>query len=182
MERISNPLINLGKLKDSLFELFSGNSLLQALLMPGTSGTALSPADFKAHCFDVPFPPAEITDDRAFICLETEVAYVKESVLQIQLLINIYTCGAMIHMNEEEKQAFAANHGLAGNRSDMVAMAVHQTLTDNDAMLRKFGIGKMRLAEDELPVSYLWQDKRFYGRSLRYTIYQMPVKPKRQVG
>ena len=171
---------NLGKIKDTLSDLFLKDELIQKLIMPVPDDSQLSlKENWEKHCFDTAVPPSSITGDMAFLCLETDAPMTAEAALQVRLLINICACGNMIHMSEAEKQTYAAGHGLSGNRIDMALAAVHRAVTD-DETLRAFGTKGIQLAEEK-PVTYLWQDERYYGKSLCYTFYQMPVRPKRQV-
>lgn len=181
MERSKNPLEHLGKIKDALTDLFLEDELIRSLIMPVLDDSQLTlKQNWEKHCFNTAIPLSPVTDDRAFLCLETEAVSAIDAALKVQLIINVYACGSMVHMTEEEKQGFISSSCLFGNRIDMAAAAIHRTIMNDEALLRRFGAGRMQLSEEK-PVTYLWEDDRYYGKSLSYTIYQMPVRLKRQV-
>lgn len=181
MERSKNPLENLGKIKDTLSDLFLEDELVQKLIMPVPGDSQLSlKENWANHCFDTAVPPASAGENQAFLCLETDAPLTAETALQVRITVNVYACGSMLHMSDAEKQEYTAVHGLSGNRIDMALAAIHRAVTADETLLRTFGTGRMQLAEEK-PVTSLLQDERFYGKSLCYTIYQMPVRPKRQV-
>lgn len=182
MERSKNPLETLGKIKDTLSDLFFEDELVQKLIMPVPDDSQLSPKEnwTSCHCFDTAVPPASVKEDQAFLCLETEAPLTAGAALQVRITIHAYARGSMLRMTEAMKQEYASAYGLSGNRIDMALAAIHRAVTADETLLRTFGTGMMHLAEEK-PVTSLWQDERFYGKSLSYTICQMPIRPKGQV-
>lgn len=68
MERSKNPLENLGKIKDTLSDLFLEDELVQKLIMPVPGDSQLSlKENWANHCFDTAVPPASVGENQALL-------------------------------------------------------------------------------------------------------------------
>lgn len=184
----ANPLLDLGTIKDRLRELLLENALVRELVMPAPDEESLSaranwlggtytvPAadasperqiTLTGHCLDVPYLDPAITDERVVLGIEALPLRIS-SLMNIAVTISIYCHRSLIPLSDEERTHYQEQYGLAGNRLDMIMMAVNNALSAEN-ISRSFGIGKLCFSTKEPIVSIIPND-HFYGKTLTYEV------------
>lgn len=190
-----NPLNLLGKVKDTLKELFLEDPLISSLIMPlpddpvfskrqNWLGGTYDQTSLTGHCFDVAFIPETITDDRAFLCMETNILYAGNSVNTIILTVSCFASDAKIRLTEQEQQTFANEYGLNGNRIDMMTAAVYRYFLMHPEVCRTLSVGNIIMTSEKNPTDSLRVDKKYYGRAITFELrgFNQVSAAKRQAG
>ena len=95
------------------------------------------------HCKDTPYFDETIKDQRVMICMESYINRFKPSYMDISVNINVVCHKDMMDIPESDL-AYWKSKGYAGNRVDMICMAIYNALTQPE-VVNNFGIGKMNL-------------------------------------
>lgn len=184
----ANPLLDLGTIKDRLRELLLENTPVRELVMPvqdeeslsaranWLGGTYTVSADTSSpehqitligHCLDVPYLDEAITDERIVLGIEALPIRIS-SLIDIAITISIYCHRSLIPLSDEERTLYKEQYGFAGNRIDMIMMAVNNAFLDED-ISRSFGIGKIHFSAEE-PIISVIPNEHFYGKTLTYEV------------
>lgn len=191
----STPLHLLGKTKDTLKEMFLEDPLISALVMPEPDnpdftreenwlGGTFGQTTLAGHCFDVPFIPKEVTDDRALLCLETNVLYAGNSVSTLTLTVRCLASDAKLRLTKPEQETLAAGYGMNGNRVDMMSEAVYRFFLNHPEVGRALSIGDIILTSEKNVTESLRVDNKYYGRILTFELrgFHLSQRNKRQAG
>jgi len=189
-EVVHDPLWELGGFKEMLCYLFMDNKEITDLVMP-----VLDDADFtfeenwiggihtktvsgeqrkvnlQGYCLTVPFMEGVVSSAKTFIAMETTCDSITgKNTMDISLQVYVYAHRDSVRLSNEEKQKYHAM-GYAGNRCDVIAMAINRTLL-NDNIKKSFGIGDLSLDNNSRsrPVGTHIPNNNYYGRVLSYTV------------
>lgn len=194
-EIIRDPLWEFGAFKDTLQLLFMNDDLITRLVMPELDDSNFSyeqnwkggsytvdkygknhQSTLVGHCFTYPYIEETVRDTRTFICMETTATLIpNRRIKNISLQIFVYSHHDILNLSNEES-AYFVKKGLAGNRCDMVMMAINR-LMFNQEIGRSFGIGSVDFA-DRYPISTNVPNNKYYGRVLSYVISDFFITPK----
>lgn len=183
---MSNPLVLLGLIKESVGNILMTNDDVSELVMPFLDDDNHSFEDnwfgskigkniqgqvkdnrLLGHCKDVPYMDETITDTRSLILMET-YANVTTSIIDYTLVINVICHRDVVELDDDEKSDWRKK-GYAGNRIDMICQAINNALTD-DMIKDSFGIGAMSLDTRVSQMQSFKPNTNFYGRTLVYRI------------
>lgn len=183
---MSNPLVLLGLIKESVGNILMTNDDVSELVMPFLDDDNYSFEDnwfgckigedihgkaknnrLLGHCKYVPYMDETITDTRSLILMET-YANVTTSVIDYTLVINVVSHRGAVELDDDEKLKWHKK-GYAGNRIDIICQAINNALTD-DMIKDSFGIGAMSLDTRVPQMQSFKPNTNFYGRTLVYRI------------
>ena len=194
-EIVNDPLWELGGFKEMLCHLFMANKEITDLVMPvlddsdftfeenwlgGTYTRTVAGKEKKAnlqgYCLTYPFIEGVVSSAKTFIAMETYCQTTSAKNLKdISLQIYIYAHRDSVRITNEEKNKYY-DLGYAGNRCDIIMMAINRCLLNRDIKSR-FGIGDLSLDENNRnrPVSTHIPNNNYYGRVLSYYIHDFYV-------
>lgn len=194
-EPIRDPLWEFGAFKDTLRLLFMNDEIITNLVMPELDNSQFTyEQNWKGgkytknrfghsckevlvgHCFTHPYVEDTVTDTRSFICIETIYPNTYNPTFKdISLQIYIYSHHDILDLSDEEYQNYM-KQGFAGNRCDMIMMAINRLMFNKD-VCRDFGIGKVSFSE-RYPINTHVPNNKYYGRILNYNVKDFFLTPR----
>ena len=147
--------MDLGTIKDRLRELLFENVPVRELVMPAPAEESISLRDnwLTRYCLDVPYLDKTITDERVLLGIEALPLRIN-SLIDIAVTITIYCHRNLVSLPDDERASYKEKYGFAGNRVDMIMMAINNALC-TETISRSFGVGKLRFStKDPIAVSY----------------------------
>jgi hypothetical protein len=195
-EIINDPLWELGAFKEMLCSLFMANKEITDLVMPELDDKDFTfeenwiggkctktitgqqkNANLQGHCLTTPFIEGVVSSAKTFIAMETYCDKVSaQNIKNISIQIYIYAHRDFVRVTNEERKKYHAL-GYAGNRCDILAMAINRCLMNKNIKSR-FGIGDLSLCNEIRPVGTHMPSSNFYGRVLSYTVPDFYVTSK----
>lgn len=177
-----------GKTKDILKKMFLEDSLLKALIMPELPvpgltmmqnwlGGTYDGLSAKAHCFDTIPAMGAITDERAFLSIESNMLQAGKSIHTVILTVGCYATEGKLSLTKPEADSFLSEYDLHGNRVDMISAAVFRFFMIHPEISRTLSIGNILLAAGENPTESFWLDSHCYGRKLRFELRDFGLAP-----
>lgn len=195
MTALPNPMNILGKTKDTLREMFLDDPIISSLVMPQPDdpdfsalqnwlGGTYSGTTLTGHCFDVSFIPSGVTDDRAFLCMETNILSAGNAVHTLALTVKCFASDAKLALTEQEKDIFIKDYGFSGNRVDIMSEAIYHFFLTHPEVCRALSIGNITLASEKNPTESLRVDNKYYGRAITFELrgFNLTPRTKRQAG
>lgn len=151
----SNPLSDMGRIKESLITLLKENTDVARL---------------TKQCFDTPYMEGIITDGCG-IFLETHLIRAANQRTK-EVGVNIYVAchKDSIALSEEDK-TYYNSIGIYGNRVDSTIQAIHSAIIDSQNMSKikeNYSIGDLTFIEEE-PIKHFMSESDFYGKQMSYT-------------
>lgn len=186
-ERNENPMKIIGLIKDKIGKIFMLDDDITSLVMPKLDDDSFTFEqnwfgceieeniydEEKAryligHCKDTPYFDETITDQRSMIMTEAYIRDFKTSYMNILLNINVVCHKNIIEFSKNDKKLWVEK-GYAGNRVDMICMAIYNVLTSKD-FINEFGIGKMNFPYNSPQLQSFKPNYNFYGRQMTFLI------------
>lgn len=145
----TNPLSDMGKIKETLVSLFQNNSDITKL---------------ASYFYDTPYIEGIITDNGCSIFLETRLIKVANQRIK-EVGVDIYVvCHKDSIALSDEDMAYYNSIGLFGNRMDCAIQAIHSSIVN----FKTYSIGDLTLVT-ERPIKQFLTESNFYGKKMSYT-------------
>lgn len=144
-----NPLSDMGKIKETLVNLFQNNPNITKL---------------TTHFYDTPYIEGIITDNGCAIFLETRLIKVaNQRTKEVGVDIYVICHKDSIALSSEDK-TYYNSIGIYGNRIDSTMQAIHSAIVD----VKNYSIGDLTLVT-ERPIKQCLTEANFYGKKMSYT-------------
>lgn len=154
-----NHTSELGTFKENITSaLFQSNDIRELLLgdTAGMNNKEIRTA-FKEQVKSHLFIDDTITEAKSFIFYDVHFTYMRP---------NTKTCEVVMYLiSHRDILDNYVKEGYHGNRSDILAQMVEDSLINNEDVVDKFGIGKLNLDSVDF-----YNSNRFYGRIMIFSV------------
>lgn len=160
MSKREKTISDRGLFKEKVQTALYKNDDIKELLLGDLTGKSQSEIrdEFKDHVKSHLFIDDTIEETGSFIYYDIALPFVHPNIKTCQLTMYIIVHRAILEDGYKE--------GYHGNRADILAEMVQDTLINDDKVCRDFGIGPM-----EIYAVYPYNSRRFYGVQI---IFEVP--------
>ena len=127
----------------------------------------------QGSVFDFTFVPETTTDEKTFVCVETNIPKITKRIFtEFNLVITVFTNKNLVSINKgtvptvKEVKNMGYFTGHTANRIDVLCDIIDKTLNGNEKI---HGIGDIHASDRYFCENYIPNNK-FYGKSLLYNI------------
>ena len=152
-------LVERGKFKNEINSALYKNEDIRELLLGDTTGMSSSEIrkEFKQYVKSHLFIDDTLTEARTFIFYDVVFPFIESNVKNCRIMMYLICARSILENYIKE--------GYYGDRIDILAQMVEDTLINNDETANSFGIGKLNL--DSIDV---YNSQRFYGCVLTFNV------------
>lgn len=148
-----------GKFKKEIHAALFKNSDLKELLLGDTTGMSAAKVrdEFKAHVKSHLFIDDTMTEQESFIFYDVRMPSLKSQVKSCNIIMYLISHREILEDYSKE--------GYYGDRSDIMAQMVEDSLINNEDTALSFGIGRLNLDSIEI-----YNSTRYYGCMLSFSV------------
>ena len=148
----------IGRYKQNIHSALFKNENLLNVLVNGADGMSLNKRmnEFQKYVQSHLFIDDTIEKENDFIFYDVRISYMRSQIKTCTILMYIITPRDQIDVVPDIE-------GYYGNRTDILAQLVEDTLINDEKIVREFGIGDLELENVDI-----YNATRFYGRILTF--------------
>lgn len=154
-----NHTSELGTYKENITTALFQNEDIKELILGDTSGMSNKEIRdaFKEHVFSHLFIDDTITAAETFIFYDVHFTYMGTTTKRCEIVLYALANRSILDNYYKE--------GYRGNRTDILAQMIEDTLINDDVVAKQFGIGNLKLDSVDF-----YNSNRMYGRVMYFTV------------